>query len=226
MANIDNFDLPESVDREHFKELVTGGYQAHFANNDFPDTEATPADFVADLLMSATYKVERGEENSREAILKFAAGMYPESTIGGVKTSDILEKEFTVSGNEITFAEDVESNNKDNIEKAYANILAKLNTMELPETVDKTALKTQLAELYATDSKDLPESISTEEEFVYSLLSQALKNSGMSEKEIVILTAGMYPGGTIGGQKCDDLVNGNFSINSNNEGQQYIVLDE
>ena len=221
MINIDSFELPKDVDKEKFKELVQSGYTYHIIENDFPETAASAADFVADLLINASNEFDSID---KETIIKFAADMYPEYTLGGIECSRLDKEDFSiVNGSQIILNDEIKSQNEANLQNAYNNLEANIDNLGLLTDIDKAKLPQILDSHLAT----LPKTYGSEAEFFFSLLNEATYGKdAVPSPNLVKIAASQYPEETIGGISCKDLVNNNFSIERQADGSQKIVLAE
>ena len=93
--------------KSNLPEGLSAQYLEHSYNSDFqtlPETETTPADFASSILYQSSMRMDNRLLNANDtqiATIKYVANLYPDSTIGGVKCSDLLEKGFSIEGNEI-----------------------------------------------------------------------------------------------------------------------------
>lgn len=231
LDNLDNLDLPEGIDKETFKEKLSGGYQYHIVNQDLPETLATPADFASDLMLNALNGCGWAD-NQKNDMIKMAATLFPDDEIGGQKCSDLSSKPFSIEVNEnggqsLVLNEDIQAQNTENLESAYNTLLEKIDNLELPEGVSKAELRAKLPQIYEETLQDMPDSTSTPAEFAYSLLAEAFKDISGSEISLLKLTSNLYPDDEIGGIKCSDLSSKPFSIvEDENGGRSLKLLEE
>jgi len=202
MSKLDEFELPEGVTREKFRELIEGGYKYHIVENDFPSEPTDASGFVYDLLMNALSD-SGNSETMKPAVLKFAAEMYPDGDIS-------------------KYMAQVKQNNTENLNLAYNNITENFDNIDFPENIDKAKLKAGLEASLNDEKTTMPADGTREEEFAYSLLQNAFNLTETDEtaqrsaaKDLLTIAAQMYPGGEIGGVSCDIIATGKFNIVNN-----------
>ena len=111
------------------------------------------------------------------------------------------------------------NSNMRNLKTSYDAIMKNIDSMDLPEGVDREVFKEKFQCGYQAHiiNNDFPNSLATPADFACDLISNAFNGCGVdfNMKDVVKYSAEQFPNDTIGGQKCSDLKDNAFSIIDN-----------
>ena len=218
LSKIDNGEIPvpEGKTVEEFKNILEQAYKGNL--NDIPQNATSVADFARSLYVN-TYKEISPDVDIRqiaEDATRNTAALFPDSTIGGIRCSEITKHEQLMqkvidSGNEALGKADDKANalnNREALDSAYNKMLSSLNTMNI-DGVDMNNVKKQFAEIYNNIKENIVTIPVSEERYAYILASSLFKdpavnpNSGGHNKNsysALVTVADLYPDGDLAKQ--------------------------